>query len=376
MPEITSILMPQINVNDETGFLNEWAAVNGAYVNEGDVLAEIETSKSVEELKAPCSGYFFAVADGLDSYKIGTELAVISSTADYQPKQGGEPSTQAVEQAEKNVIMTQKARALVEKMKMDLSLLPQGVLLKEKDILKLTQQEEKTREDDSALYQALEKRIADFRSASKDLTRAILICGAGTTAKIVLDTLRLLPEYEIFGIVDYHYTGGKQLHIMGVPVIGPDSEEVLTFLFQNGITKACNSVASLNQLRAREAVYQKLKKVGFDMPPIVHPRAFVETSAHLEEGVFVHANAYIGSDTQIGHNSFINTSAIVSHDCKIGASVFCAPNATIAGIVTIGDCSLIGMCATLLSRTCIGQDVTITNNSRVFGDVKDHACIK
>ena len=370
MAEVTIITMPQVNVNDAAGLLRDWIVKPGERVSAGAVLASIETSKAAEDLTAPADGYFFPLVRGQESYKNGTRLAVISDDADYTPPT---PEASTVSD-ERDVRMTKKARELAEKLGLSKDDLPEGVLLKEKDILALSEKLKSARAETS--FERLEQYIQDFTASGKDLSRALLIAGAGTTAKIVIDTIRLLPEYELFGIVDYNYVEGQETDILGVPVIAKDSVDVLQFLYDRGIKMVCNSVASLTNLRARESVYQKLKSVGFEMPDIVHPTAFVEKTAVLEEGVFVHAHAYVGTEAHIGHNTFINTNAIVSHECEVGCSVFCAPNATVAGIVTIGDCTLVGMCVTILSRIKIGKDVVLTNGCRVFNNVEDGAHVK
>ena len=369
MAEVIIITMPQINVNDSEGLLGEWVVKQGENVRAGEVLASIETSKATEDLTAPSDGYFFPLVAGQENYKIGAQLAVISSDANYVHISDTVSST-----CKKEVLLTKKAKKLAEQMGLSKDDLPEGVLLKEKDILALSEKLKSARAETS--FERLEQYIQDFTASGKDLSRALLIAGAGTTAKIVIDTIRLLPEYELFGIVDYNYVEGQETDILGVPVIAKDSVDVLQFLYDRGIKMVCNSVASLTNLRARESVYQKLKSVGFEMPDIVHPTAFVEKTAVLEEGVFVHAHAYVGTEAHIGHNTFINTNAIVSHECEVGCSVFCAPNATVAGIVTIGDCTLVGMCVTILSRIKIGKDVVLTNGCRVFNNVEDGAHVK
>lgn len=365
MAEVTAVIMPQVNVNDTEGLLRDWLIRPGEHVRAGMVLASVETSKATEDLIAPRDGYFFPLVSGQENYKVGAKLAVISDDAQYVPS----AAVSELSVKSHDVVMTKKARELAEKLGLMEESLPQGVLLKEKDILAMAEKTKAT--GDERTFDRLEQYVQNFVASGGDLSHAILIAGAGTTAKIVIDTIRLLPEYELFGIVDCNYMEGQEWDILGVPVIAGDSVDVLRFLYDHGITMVCNSVASLTNLRARESVYQKLKTVGFAMPYIVHPTAFIEENAVLEEGVFVHAHAYVGTQAHIGHNTFINTHAIISHECEVGCSVFCAPNATVAGIVTIGDCTLVGMCVTILSRIKIGRDVILTNGCRVFNNIED-----
>ncbi len=363
--KVFELLMPQINVNDTEVFLGKWQKSANEFVTEGTILAEVETSKGTEAILAPKDGYFHPLAQEQHEYKIGVRIGVLAEEADYKPK--AEDVAPAVASAGAELLITAKAKKLALELGIDLNELPTGVLLKEKDVSAFAKTLEMKSVNHLELAQGFVSRL---KSCQVDFDKAILIAGAGTTAKIVIDTLRAAGEYQIVGIVDGYVVPGTT--IMDIPVIAADTDEVLSYFVEQGLTRICNSIASIFDLKKREDVYQRLKKAGFEMPTIVHPRAFVEPSAILGEGVFVHANAYVGSETVIGHNTFINTSAVVSHDCVIGNSVFCAPNSVIAGIVTIGDCTLVGMCTTILSRVKIGSHVILVNGSDILKDIPDN----
>ncbi len=51
------ILLERENVNDESVILSQWFAQNGAWVEEGALIAEVETSKANVEVMAPFAGY-------------------------------------------------------------------------------------------------------------------------------------------------------------------------------------------------------------------------------------------------------------------------------------------------------------------------------
>lgn len=368
------IVMPQINVNDTKGMLGMWSVLPGAYVEQGERLSDIETSKEVEELKAPSAGFFYPLVEEMAEYNIGNKLAVICEAKDDDISELLNDNNVPLAESE-DLLLTKKARALVEQHNIATELLPKGKLLKEKDIISLLS-EGGPSQNNSLDREVLDEYIDKYLNEGKCLHNAIIITGAGTTAKIVIDTIKANPLYKILGILDYNYSKEKEEYVCGIPVIGTDSDEVLSYLYEKGVRIACNSVASLANLQLREREYCKLKEHGFSLPVIVHPTAYVEESAILEEGVFVHAHAYVGSEAIVQHNTFINTNAIVSHDSKIGYSNFLAPNATVAGIVETGACTLVGMCATLLSRIKVGSNVVITNGSRVFSDVKDGVTVK
>ena len=363
MTQNTKIIIPKLNANDEEVYLGNWHVKNGAYVLKNTPLTDLETTKGIEELRAPADGYFFPTVEDNNNYRIGVCVAIISSQADldiaHLKMQDNKPE-------EQEVILTAKAQKLADELGIKKDLLPVGILLKENDIRQFA---EKNTKVTKPLAIDFSSRLREVLQRKSNPDSDILVVGAGTTAKITIETIQALQKYNIIGIVDGN--AHKYDDVLGIPVIGYDDQDTLAAIYQAGITIACNSVLSFYNLKIREAVYNKLKKIGFSLPAIVHPRAYVEKSARLGNGVFIHANAYIGADCIIGDNSFINTSAVISHDCQMGDTVFCAPNSVIAGIVSIGERCVIGMCATILSSVKLGKEVFVTNGTNVIADAPD-----
>jgi UDP-perosamine 4-acetyltransferase len=359
------VKMPQINPNDNMIYLGEWLIENGAYIHKDTLIAELETSKSIEELLSPSEGYFFRIVESDQLYEVGTEIAVISLDATYMhiPRSIVKNCTTNSED-DNSTILTDKARALVEKLQIPLNLLPKNVLLKEKTVLNILHDQNKN--GSSVSFKFPDRFEKAMETSDND---SILIIGAGSTAKLVIETLHSVGIYNIAGIVDMRANDYDT--ILGIPIIGFNDDATLTKIFNAGITKACNGVINLVDLSVRELLYNRLKRLHFKLPTVIHSKAYVENSAVIEEGVFVHANVYIGAESFIGRNSFLNTSAIVSHDCVIGSTVFLAPNSTIAGFVKIGNRSVIGMGTTVLSRVNIGHDVFIPNGADIVTNIAD-----
>ncbi|QFT64036.1 pyruvate dehydrogenase complex E1 component subunit beta [Roseivivax sp. THAF30] len=78
------IRMPAISPTMEEGRLARWLISEGDHVEEGDVIAEIETDKAVMEFEAPQSGVIerFLVAEGGAPVAVETPIAVLAENAD------------------------------------------------------------------------------------------------------------------------------------------------------------------------------------------------------------------------------------------------------------------------------------------------------
>ncbi len=77
MSEISSIVIPLINANEDEVQLVEWLVQHGAFVNPGDPICEVETSKAATELVAEQPGVIFQIAAPLSDVRVGERIGLI-----------------------------------------------------------------------------------------------------------------------------------------------------------------------------------------------------------------------------------------------------------------------------------------------------------
>jgi sugar O-acyltransferase (sialic acid O-acetyltransferase NeuD family) len=210
----------------------------------------------------------------------------------------------------------------------------------------------------------------DLPAADKEY---ILIYGAGGHAKSVMEIVLQNKLHAIAGIVDDNPSlTGKRF--LGIPVLG--TRAVLPRLLKQGVRLAANGVGGILDIGVRVRVFDYLEHAGFTFPVLVHPRATIETSAKIGEGVQVFANAYIGAEAMLAPQCMVNTSAVISHDCEIGEYTHIAPGALLAGHVHVGEKSLVGMGVTTAIGIKIGSGVRIGNGAILLADVPDKMIIQ
>ena len=74
------VLLPQWGMGMSEGTVTAWKIKVGDKVNEGDVLAEIETEKVTQELESPATGTITEIlVEESQEAKVRTALAVIES---------------------------------------------------------------------------------------------------------------------------------------------------------------------------------------------------------------------------------------------------------------------------------------------------------
>jgi sugar O-acyltransferase (sialic acid O-acetyltransferase NeuD family) len=252
--------------------------------------------------------------------------------------------------------ITKPARALAESLSLDLSTLPTDRLITE-----------------ALIRQLSPSPTPNPQSTNLPNSNAqIILYGAGGHAKTVLEMAQAIGAFRIAGILDDNpELAGKS--VLGIPVLG--GRELLPGLAQQGIHLAANGVGGIINIDIRIRLFELLAGYGFAFPILRHPRATVEPSAVLADGVQVFANAYVGSEAVLHERCMVNTSAVVSHDCEIGMYTHIAPGALLAGHVHVGERALVGMGVTTTIGLKIGSGARIGNGAVLLANVPEKAII-
>jgi UDP-perosamine 4-acetyltransferase len=191
----------------------------------------------------------------------------------------------------------------------------------------------------------------------------IVIVGAGSFAKGVVETLRDQGKWEIVGLTD---KDPEPRSVAGVKVLGTD--EILGRLRSEGVTHA---IVTVGDNRERQRIGRNVCAQGFMLANAISPAATVSTSARLGVGLTIMAGAVVNAEAMIGNFVIVNINASVSHDCVIGEAAHVAVGAAIPGMVRIGERTLIGVGASVVPGVTIGADVVIGAGAVVVKNVPD-----
>ncbi|MBN1185430.1 MAG: NeuD/PglB/VioB family sugar acetyltransferase [Bacteroidales bacterium] len=374
MNDLIKIYLPKESVSDDTYKLCNIFVENGQLVDENDILFSIESSKNTFDIESPGSGYIFFEHAENTELKVGDLIGVISKESvlpkDFFKKSASESKSQK-ETNEKTDISESKfskpALQLIEKHNIKPDVFKYLSLVKKEDVLDYLSKSKKK-----------EAKGTSEVTLKSSGSQKIIIIGGGGHAKMCIDVLKQMNTFEIIGVADGNLDliGTK---ILDIPVICSDSEEDLKKILRQGVPFAINAIAGVGvrmNLKLREQVFNKLKRLGFYIPNIIHPKASIEPSVVMGEGNHVFAGAIIGSAAVIGNNCVINTNSNVCHDSVLFDNVHIAPNSVIAGNVTVKSNSIIGMGATVFFKVTIGENVIINNGVNVFKDVEDDTIIR
>ncbi|RDI40108.1 DapH/DapD/GlmU-related protein [Falsibacillus pallidus] len=95
-------------------------------------------------------------------------------------------------------------------------------------------------------------------------------------------------------------------------------------------------------LKARLKVMERVKEYGYTLATLIHPRAYVCSTATIEEGAIIMNNAVIDMRTRIGEGAVVWPGVVVNHDSVVEGNTFISPNATICGHCMIGKNCFVG----------------------------------
>jgi sugar O-acyltransferase (sialic acid O-acetyltransferase NeuD family) len=345
----TPIIVPLLNANEPEARLVDVHVRDGQLVDAGAILFTIETTKAASDIEASVAGFVRMVAAEGDTLSVGDVLAYLTGTADEPLPTRELAPVQPADSQPADLRITKPARALAESLGLELDSLPTDRLLTESAIREI-----------AALRQPVD--LPDYSGEH------ILIYGAGGHAKAVMEMVRAIGIHQIAGIIDDNPAlAGKS--VLGIPVLG--GRNLLPLLREKGLLLAANGVGGILDIAVRVRLFEMQESAGFTFPALAHPRATVEPSAILGDGVQVFANAYVGSSTVLHSRCMVNTGAIVSHDCEVGRYTHIAPGAMLAGHVHVGERSLVGMGVTTAIGIKIGDGVRIGNGAVVYADVPD-----
>ncbi len=141
----------------------------------------------------------------------------------------------------------------------------------------------------------------------------IILVGGGGHCHSVIDVVEQEGKFEIFGIVDDNPNLiGKD--ILGYQVIG--TREDLPHILQD-CSNAIITIGQITPNSIRAKIFKDLKNLGFNLPTIISPFAYIAKSAIIGEGNIVMHQALINSNAKIGNNCIINTKALIEHDVVV-----------------------------------------------------------
>ena len=192
--------------------------------------------------------------------------------------------------------------------------------------------------------------------------------GAGGHTKMIVDILNDNKNYKLIGLIDK----SDRNNYLNIPIIGSDKD--LKHLIKS-VKNIFIGVAHLDNTKKNKSIFNKIKKIGYNVISVCHKTAIISKTSHYGEGIKVFARGIINSGSTIESNVLVNTGSIVEHDCHICSHAQIAPGAILGGDVYVGEGSIVGMGARVIQGVKIGKYCMIGAGSIITKDVPNNTVI-
>lgn len=121
----------------------------------------------------------------------------------------------------------------------------------------------------------------------------------------------------------------------------------------------------------RSYIARRFMDTGAVFETLVHPRAYVASSARIGQGSVVAPFASIGAYATVGSLVQVHFYASVAHDATVGDNVALSPYSVVNGGGSIGEGSFLGTRATVNPLKRVGVYSKVAAGSVVYRDVPD-----
>lgn len=131
--------------------------------------------------------------------------------------------------------------------------------------------------------------------------KKLLIVGAGGHGYVVEEVAKSTFAYETIDFLDDN-----------------SDKAIGTIDSMNEFVKKYDDlICSIGNNEFRKFVLEKAKKLGFNIPTIIHSTAYVSCSAKIGKGTIVEPKAIVNSNTIVGQGCIISVGAIVDHNVEV-----------------------------------------------------------
>jgi sugar O-acyltransferase (sialic acid O-acetyltransferase NeuD family) len=196
----------------------------------------------------------------------------------------------------------------------------------------------------------------------------IILMGAGGHAHACIDVIEAHDAYQIAGLVGMP----EEVHTrhFGYLVIASDGD--LPQLAKD-YQYALIAVGQIRSPDNRVRLYQQITGLGFQLPVIISPSAYVSRHASIGEGSIVMHSAIVNAGARVGNNCIINTRALIEHDVTVKDHCHISTGAILNGSVHVGERCFVGSGSTIKEGVRLGKHCIVGMGVSVRHDQADRA---
>ena len=356
------VVCEQHNVNDDSYMVLEVLREAGSYVQAGDLVLVLDSSKASIDIESDFSGYFYPLVKHGSEVQANESLFVVGDnklrSADLdQIKADSRLTENAVTTAAKEAAkVTDPARRLIAKFGLSLEDFQEDIIT------------------ESVVLGKVDKTSEEFRmsgySPNQNCLKRIAFIGAGGGFTQCLDVALKMKQWVPTAIYDNTASLlGQKVH--GVPVAGSSTIDDVLEGYQNGLFDEVIVTVSSN-LNFRRTIFGQLQEKNIPIATLVHPDASIGIDAHIGVGSVVFAQVTIGPCAKLGDNTFVSAMCNIEHHCCVGDHCTFGPGVIFSGSVHVGHSVKFGTGIFIEPRLQIGSGSIIASGCNIQKQVPDN----
>lgn len=199
--------------------------------------------------------------------------------------------------------------------------------------------------------------------------KKLIVYGAGEFGSLIANVLSYHNDLIIAAYGDDNHEKAGTF-INNAPVL--NQNELIEFAKSNSIETA---IAAIGNNIVRGEKYDFLKKSGFKMLSIVHPKALIDTEVVFGDNVIIEMGTAIHTHSQIGNNVFLGGDALIGHHNIIGDHVLVGGNVSFGGAVVVEDYASFGVGSSIKPGIKIGKGAVVGVGAAVIKDVPPNTTV-
>lgn len=194
----------------------------------------------------------------------------------------------------------------------------------------------------------------------------LLILGAGGHGRVVKEVAEATGKYNRIDFVDDHSD----------IAVGKISD--LEWLHEN----YASAFVGIGNNQLRNELIIKLESIGYAVPVLIHPTAYVSKSCHIEKGTIIELMTVVNANAKVGMGCIISVGAVLDHDIVVGDCVHINAGA----IVKDGDKVESGIkvdasevwpvCHEMTSKSVVERAVKLADSNSDFAKAHREATMK
>ena len=208
--------------------------------------------------------------------------------------------------------------------------------------------------------------------------KKIIMIGNGNYSETLSYYINAITDWKIVAFADEFVEGNDKQH-NGLPFVNLTH---LPELYPNSDFEIVIGVGYHNMNENRKRIYEKIKRMEYRMPNLIHPTTILNNTKMGDANVIMsncvfEPNSVIGSNiiiwdaVLIGHNTFIGNHShfaavsMIAGNCIVGENCFLGNHATVKDGAKLADYSLVGAGA-YVSKDTKPYDVVVPARSVIL----------